>query len=92
MNKLNDKRHTLAHVLASVVANRYDGVQLTLGPAIDTGFYYDMDFSNCKSKPTTDEDLIQITSDMKALIKNSGDFTHEIVSYEKAKEIFKDNK
>ena len=91
-NSITDKRHTLAHVLAYATEARYAGVQLTLGPAIDTGFYYDMDFSNCKSKPATDEDLIQITSDMKSLIKNSGNFTHEIVSYEKAKEIFKDNK
>lgn len=46
MASLEEKRHTLAHVLACAVLERYPHAKATLGPAIDTGFYYDFDFSN----------------------------------------------
>ena len=42
---LEYKRHTLAHLLAAAVIEQYPHAKLTLGPAIDTGFYYDIDFS-----------------------------------------------
>ena len=45
MNSLEEKRHTLAHLLAAAVLERYPHAKATLGPAIDTGFYYDFDFS-----------------------------------------------
>ncbi len=45
MASLEEKRHTLAHVLASAVLERYPHAKPTIGPAIDTGFYYDFDFS-----------------------------------------------
>ena len=48
MTSLEAKRHTLAHLLAQAVLNRYPNAQLTLGPAIDTGFYYDIDFGTEK--------------------------------------------
>lgn len=44
MASLEEKRHTLAHVLASAVLERYPHAKATIGPAIDTGFYYDFDF------------------------------------------------
>ncbi len=103
---LEYKRHTLAHILAYVVQNKYDNTQLTLGPAISNGFYYDIDFSNSKlksqnpnqnnteasDKPSSDKDLKDITKDMQKVVRNGGAFTHEVVSYDKAKEIFADNK
>lgn len=105
---LENKRHTLAHLLAYCVQKKYSDTQLTLGPAIDNGFYYDMDFSNAKSvsqnpnavtdgtetnnKPSTDKDLKEITKDMQKICKSGGTFTHEVVSYEKAKEVFEKNK
>ena len=42
---MENKRHTLAHILAYCVQKKYTGTQLTLGPAVDNGFYYDIDFS-----------------------------------------------
>ena len=39
------KRHTLAHLLAAAVLERYPHAKPTIGPAVDTGFYYDFDFS-----------------------------------------------
>jgi threonyl-tRNA synthetase len=42
---LPEKRHTLAHLLAAAVAERYPHAKPTIGPAVDNGFYYDFDFS-----------------------------------------------
>ena len=49
MATLEEKRHTLAHVLASAVLERYPHAKATIGPAVDTGFYYDFDFSGGKA-------------------------------------------
>ncbi len=57
-------RHTCAHVLAEAVKNLFPDVKLTIGPAIDTGFYYDFD-----SKPFSREDLDAIEKEMKKIIK-----------------------
>ena len=43
--QLEHKRHTLAHLLAKAVIDAYPHAKLTLGPAFDNGFYYDIDFS-----------------------------------------------
>lgn len=86
---LEHKRHTLSHILASVLEERYPGIKITLGPAIETGFYYDVDFS--KEKPTTEEDFANITKEMKEKIKSGGNFSHREVSKDEALEIFKDN-
>ncbi len=45
MASLEEKRHTLAHLLAAAVLERYPHARPTIGPAIDTGFYYDFDFT-----------------------------------------------
>ena len=58
---LSHKRHTLAHLLAQAVLENYPNVKLTLGPAIDNGFYYDIDFGTDK---ISDEDLKKIESTM----------------------------
>ncbi len=89
--KLEHKRHTLAHVLAYVVQNKYSDTQLTLGPAVDNGFYYDIEFKK-DSKPNTDDDLKSLTKEMQKIVRNGGSFTHETVSYEKACEVFANNK
>ena len=43
-NSLEQKRHTLAHLLAAAVTERYPNAKPTIGPAVDSGFYYDFDF------------------------------------------------
>ena len=88
---LSKKRHTLAHILAYTCQNKYQDAQLTIGPAVDNGFYYDIDFKK-DSKPNTSDDLEAITKDMQKIIHTGGTFSHESVSYEKAKESFVNNK
>ncbi|MEI6352671.1 MAG: threonine--tRNA ligase [Candidatus Nomurabacteria bacterium] len=87
---LDHKRHTLAHVLASVILERYSDAKLTLGPAIDTGFYYDIDFGTGE-KPNSEKDFSEITEKMKKIISAGGIFSHKEVSSEEALEIFKNN-
>jgi threonyl-tRNA synthetase len=64
---LSSLRHTLAHVLAAAVRELYPHARPTLGPAIDTGFYYDFDFSG-GPKPG-DQDLAKIEQKMRELLK-----------------------
>lgn len=87
-NKLQNIRHTLAHILAQAVKKHYPNVQLTLGPAVDNGFYYDIDFGTDK---LGDEDLTKIQATMLENLPSWTAFTHEEVSKEKALEIFAGN-
>lgn len=86
--KLAHIRHTLAHLLAQAVLDKYDGVKLTLGPSIDNGFYYDMDMGTSK---ISDEDLASIEATMKANLPSWTEFTHKEVSKDEALEIFAGN-
>lgn len=88
---LADKRHTLAHILAYTATKKYKDLKLTLGPSIDNGFYYDIDFKK-DSRPNTEDDLKSLTKEMSKIIRVGGNFTHETVTTEKAKEVFADNK
>ena len=87
---LEHKRHTLSHILASVILEKYPTVKLTLGPAIDNGFYYDMDFVG-DAKPNTEDDWKDITSDMKKKILLGGTFSHKELSKDEALEFFTGN-
>ena len=62
---LNIYRHTCAHVLAQAVKSIYPTCSLAIGPTIDTGFYYDIDFKT----PITMDDLPKIEEEMKKIIK-----------------------
>ena len=88
---LADKRHTLAHILAYTAQKKYSDLKLTLGPSIDNGFYYDIEFKK-DSRPNTPDDLKSLTKDMAKMVKVGGNFTHEVVTLEKAKEVFAENK
>ncbi len=87
-NKIQNIRHTLAHILAQAVKEHYPNSQLTLGPAIDNGFYYDIDFTTDK---LSDEDLEKIQNTMIKNLPSWTAFTHEEVSKEKALEAFTGN-
>lgn len=87
--QLNNKRHTLAHLLAAAVLEKYPHAKLTLGPAIDTGFYYDIDFAG--GEVPGDNDLKDLQKSMKKLINKWTEFTHEVVSADKAREVFAGN-
>ncbi|NMB98528.1 MAG: threonine--tRNA ligase, partial [Clostridiaceae bacterium] len=58
-------RHTSSHIMAQAVKRLYPGAKLAIGPAIDTGFYYDFDVE----KPFSPEDLEKIEDEMKKIIK-----------------------
>lgn len=58
-------RHTGSHVLAQAVKRLFPNVKLAIGPAIDTGFYYDFD----SDKPFTEEDLAAIEAEMEKIVK-----------------------
>ena len=86
---LEYKRHTLAHLLAAAVLQNYPHAQLTLGPAIDNGFYYDIDFSG--GEAPGDEDLKGIQKNMKKMLGNWKAFSHREVSKEEALKFFSGN-
>jgi threonyl-tRNA synthetase len=87
MNTIDKKRHSLAHLLAAAVLERYPGTKITLGPAIENGFYYDVDCPETIS----DGDLKAIQKTMKKIANSWKGFEAKEVSYEEAKEIYKDN-
>lgn len=86
---LQNKRHTLAHLLAAAVEKHYPHAKLTLGPAIDTGFYYDIDFMG--GEVLNDEGLKEVQKTMKKLLNSWTEFTHEEVSADAARERFAGN-
>ena len=86
--KLSHMRHTLAHVLAQAVLEEYPNAQLTLGPAIDNGFYYDIDFGETKIPET---DLKKFQTGMRKNLKKWTEFTHKEVSKDEALALFAGN-
>ncbi len=74
---LEHVRHTLAHLLAQAVLENNPDAHLTLGPAIDNGFYYDIDFGKTK---ISDADLPKIEKAMRKNLTKWKEFTHEEVS------------
>ncbi|HYP10457.1 MAG TPA: threonine--tRNA ligase [Xanthobacteraceae bacterium] len=79
-------RHDAAHVLAEAVQTLWPGTQVTIGPVIDNGFYYDF-FRNA---PFTPEDFAAIEKKMREIIARDKPFTKEIWSRDKAKNVFRD--
>jgi threonyl-tRNA synthetase len=79
-------RHDTAHVLAEAVQSLWPGTQVTIGPVIENGFYYDF----ARSQPFTLEDLPIIEKKMKEIIARDKPFTKEIWSRDEAKEVFRD--
>lgn len=88
MASLEEKRHTLAHLLARSAVELYPSAKLTLGPAIDNGFYYDIDFG---SEKVSDADLPKIEALMRTHLPEWKEFTHQEVSREEALAMFESN-
>src|SRR5215813_2934672 len=78
-------RHDAAHVMAEAVQELYPGTQVTIGPVIENGFYYDF----ARDEPFTPEDLPKIESKMREIVARDRPFTCEVVDRKKAKELFK---
>ena len=78
-------RHSTAHVMADAVQRLFPGTKVTIGPSIETGFYYDFDRPDGSF---TDQDLEAIESEMREIIAGGHDFRREVTSREEARRIF----
>jgi len=83
--KIEEIRHSLAHVLAYAVQELYPGVEFGIGPAIENGFYYDFDLA----QPLTPEELPKIEKKMKEIIKKDVFFEKKVIAKTEAKKLFK---
>ena len=79
-------RHDAAHIMAEAVQSLWPGTQVTIGPVIENGFYYDF----FRNQPFTLEDLPVIEKKMKEIIARDRPFTKEIWSREQTKKTFRD--
>ena len=79
-------RHDCAHVLAEAVQALWPGTQVTIGPVIENGFYYDF----FRNQPFTPEDLPAIEKKMREIIARDKPFTKEVWSRDEAKRVFRD--
>ena len=86
MNELQTLRHSASHVMAQAVKRLFPEVKLAIGPAIDTGFYYDFDTPN----PFTPEDLEKIEAEMKKIAKENLKIERFELPREEALELMKD--
>ncbi len=87
-DQLNHLRHSCAHLLAAAVLKLYPHALPTIGPAIEDGFYYDFDFGDTK---ISNQDLDQIETQMRTLVKDWQEFTKQQVTPEQAKAHFANN-
>jgi threonyl-tRNA synthetase len=84
--KLARMRHSAAHVMAQAVLEKFPDAKLAIGPAIDTGFYYDFDLP----RTLTPEDLDGIEQRMKEIAAEGHTFNRDEISREEAVEFFND--
>jgi threonyl-tRNA synthetase len=79
-------RHDAAHVMAEAVQTLWPGTQVTIGPVIENGFYYDF----FRNEPFTPEDFPAIEKKMRELIARDKPFTKEVWSRDEAKRVFRE--
>jgi threonyl-tRNA synthetase len=79
-------RHDAAHVLAEAVQSLWPGTQVTIGPVIENGFYYDF----FRNEPFTPEDFAAIEKKMREIIAKDKPFTKEVWTREQAKNVFRE--
>lgn len=85
--KLNNKRHSLAHLLAAAVMKLWPDTKRTIGPAVDDGFYFDFEFS----QPITDKDLVKIQKEMRKILPTWSTFERTDLNAEQAKAEYPEN-
>jgi threonyl-tRNA synthetase len=84
MNELDKLRHSAAHVMADAVKRLWPDAKLTIGPPIDTGFYYDFDIEH----HFTDEDLARLEDLMGEIVAADFPFKEQEITREQAIEYF----
>ncbi len=92
-SELEMQRHSLAHIMALAVMQIYPQAKFAIGPDIDNGFYYDIDFFDQK---IGDSDLVEIEKKMKHIVKQNLKFTRSemnideaISKFEKSDDVYK---
>ena len=80
-------RHSLAHVLAKAVLKLFPDAKLTIGPAIEDGFYYDFDVPTAFAQ----EDIKKIEKEMASIINKNEKFERKVVSKQEALKLFENN-
>jgi threonyl-tRNA synthetase len=86
-DSLTNLRHSTAHLLAAAVLELWPDTKLTIGPAIENGFYYDFDFKH----PISEEDLPKIEKKMIEILKTWDKFSHREASEKVAKQFYQNN-
>ncbi|MEK7549691.1 MAG: threonine--tRNA ligase [Patescibacteria group bacterium] len=86
---LSSIRHSLAHLLATAALEHDPAAKLSVGPVIDNGFYYDIEFS--EGRNPSSEDLKRLEKTMRHLVKKNLDFIKKEVTAEQARAFFSDN-
>ncbi|MCW2973512.1 MAG: thrS [Thermoleophilia bacterium] len=81
-------RHSAAHLLAEAVVARYPGTKVSIGPAIENGFYYDFDFP--EGVVINEESLAELEKDIKSLVKQGRTWDRWEVSRDEALERFRE--
>ena len=79
-------RHSTAHLLAQAVQRLFPGAQVTIGPVIDNGFYYDFAYE----RPFTPDDLPKIEEEMQKIVKESLPVVRSVKSRDDATKFFRD--
>ena len=79
-------RHSTAHLLAQAVKRIFPEAQVTIGPVIDNGFYYDFSYE----RPFTPEDIKKIEKEMQRLVASNLEITRSVVSRDQAVKFFRD--
>ena len=79
-------RHSAAHIMAQAIKRLYKDAKLAIGPAIENGFYYDVDFA----KPISNADLEAIEKEMNAIVKADYPFVRKVVSRSEALSFMKE--
>src|SRR5829696_6300995 len=84
MSDVETMRHSAAHVLAAAVQRLYPGTKLGVGPAIDQGYYYDLDIP----QRLTLDDLAAIEAEMDKIVAERPTFVRDELSLDEAIEFF----
>ena len=82
---LQTVRHSLAHVMAEAIQHLFPGAEFAIGPAIENGFYYDIDF---KEKKITEEDFPAVEKEMRKILAGNFDFVRKELSRDEALKLF----
>jgi len=80
-------RHSSAHLMAQAIKNLFPNVKFAIGPAVDEGFYYDIDYE----KSFTPEDFAKIEKEMEKIVKKNLSIERTELSKKEALKLFKDN-